>query len=108
MKFYHDKKKAVSVTVRLSDELDKYARDFLHIFNNVREYDWLYEVRNYPCSNDVTVTGAFEDTQPIRNYLAQFGEVVRVETVLLIDTQVEFDYDEYENYDDVVLISNEV
>ena len=108
MKFYHDKKKAASVTVRLSDDLNVYARNFLHIFNNVREHDWLYEVRNYPGSNNVTVTGDLEESGAIENYLAQFGEIVRIETVLVIDTQVEFDYDEYEDYDDVVLISTEV
>ena len=68
------KKKGREVGVKLSRDINKYAMDFLHIFNNVKSQEGLIRVWN-DYTNKVYVVCTEEMHDALRDYLSQFGEV---------------------------------
>lgn len=92
-----------AITVELEvDSLNDYAKNFLHIFNNVRESKELLNIKNYYGSNDVTVYCELESKDAAMKYLKSFGEIKDCEKVLMYQME-EPDYD-LDEYDDVVVI----
>ena len=94
MKCYPETEKAVRLTVKLSDDVQQYALDFLHIFNNVREHpDMLYKLENLEGTNLVFVTCCPGDVDAARWYLSQFGKITEEEIIYLVRIQVDFNWD---------------
>lgn len=71
------------VGVELSHDLEKYALDFLHIFNNVKERDGLIRVWN-DYNNGVYVVCDEDTHEALREYLSQFGKIKSDNPVQLI------------------------
>lgn len=93
MKCYLETEKAIRITVKLSDDVQQYALDFLHIFNNVRDNpDMLYKLENLYGTNLVFVTCSPGDVDTARQYLSQFGKIIEEETIYLVRIQVDFDW----------------
>lgn len=103
MKFHHETKGAYRIEVELSADLDKYARDFLAIFNNVRNHEELYKVENLEGTCRVFVTCASHVKPETVRFLEQFGEVKDIEHVLYAEAQLDWDYDLPEEYDSLVV-----
>lgn len=96
-----------AITVELEvDSLNDYAKNFLHIFNNVRESKELLNIKNYYGSNDVTVYCELESKDAAMKYLKTFGEIKDCEKVLMYQME-EPDYDLDEYYDVVAIPSFE-
>ena len=92
-----------AITVEIeTDNINDYAKNFLHIFNNVRENKELLKVRNYFGSNDVTVYCDEKNKDAAMKYLKSFGEIKDCEKVLMYQLS-EPDYD-INKYDDVIII----
>ena len=87
----------VAVTVEIKGGIDEYAKSFLHIFNNVRESEKLFNVVNNKY-NDVTVYCEEERKESLVKYLKNFGEIKSIEKVLMyqIEDTDEIPSDEYE------------
>ena len=82
VKYYHEKQKAIVVTVRLDGNVQQYAMSFLHIFNNAREFpNSFYKVENISGSNDIFVTCRPSDEKEVKEYLEQFGEIRYTEEI---------------------------
>lgn len=109
MKFYPQAEKAIRLTVKLSDDIQQYAMDFLHIFNNVREHpDMLYKLENLDGTNLVFVTCCPDDVDAARQYLSQFGKITEAETIYLVRIQVDFDWDKLDgDISDVLFLAEE-
>lgn len=109
MKCYPETEKAVRLTVKLSNDVQQYALDFLHIFNNVREYpDMLYKLENLEGTNLVFVTCCPEDVDAARQYLSQFGKITEEEIIYLVRVQVDFNWDLLDgDISDVLFIAEE-
>ena len=91
-----------AVTVEIEGDLKEYADSFLHIFNNVRESEDLFKVKNYYGSNDVTVYCELDAKDKLVKYLKAFGEIKGCEKVLLfIMEEPEYNIDKY--YDAVIV-----
>lgn len=91
-----------AVTVDVEGNVKEYAESFLHIFNNVRESEELYLVKNYYSSNEVTVYCDLDFKDDLIRYLKAFGEIKGCEKVLLYQmTEPEYDFDKY--YDAIVI-----
>lgn len=106
----HEEKIAVyredgyEVGVELSHDLNQYALDFLHIFNNVKSQDGLIRVWN-DYNNTVYVVSDEDTHNALVEYLKQFGEIKsdRLVQLLRVDSFAsEIDYD-LDKYDDLVL-----
>lgn len=90
-----------AVTVEVEGDVKEYAENFLHIFNNIRESEELFKVKNYYGSNDVTVYCELEAKDKLIKYLNAFGKIKGCEKVLLLKMEEpEYDIDKY--YDIVV------
>ena len=82
IKYYHDKEKAIQITVRLDGNVQRYALSFLHIWNNARDYpEIFYKVENMSASNNVFVTCNPERVEEVTEYLEQFGEIRYTEEI---------------------------
>lgn len=82
VKYYHEKQKAIQITVRLDGDIQQYAMSFLHIWNNAREFpNMFYKVENISGSNNVFVTCRPKDAEDIKEYLEQFGEIRYTEEI---------------------------
>lgn len=91
-----------AVTVEILGNVGEYAKNFLHIVNNVRDNkDLLKKVENYH-NNDVTVYCVPEAKDELIRYLGNFGEFKSCEKVLLYQLS-EPDYD-INKYDSVVVV----
>ena len=96
------------VGVELSWDINKYALDFLHIFNNVKEQSGLIRVWN-DYGRNVYVVCDEETHEACKQYLEQFGKIVSDNPVEIIrvDTwtrnHVSYDLDKYY---DLILDSN--
>ena len=89
------------VGVELSNNLEKYALDFLHFFNNVKEQDGLIRIwNNY--GNIVYVVSDDDTHDALLEYLKQFGaiksdrrvQIMRVDAMDSYDN-IRYDYDKY-------------
>lgn len=92
-----------AVTVEIEEcSINEYAKNFLHIFNNVRESKELFKVRNYFGSNEVTVYCELDSKDALIKYLKSFGEIKGCEKVLMYQMEEpEYDFDKY--YDAIVV-----
>ena len=87
-----------AVTVTIKGSIEEYAKNFLHIFNNVRENKELLKVENHYSNNDVTVYCEPEFKDATIKYLENFGEIKECEKVLMYQMEEpDFDLDEYED-----------
>ena len=94
------------VGVELSSKLEKYAMDFLHIFNNVKGEDWLIRIwNNYGNTVYVTCNGEEENHHALVEYLKQFGEIKsdRKVQVIYVDSWASDIHCDYDKYDDLIL-----
>lgn len=92
-----------AVTVEVEGNTKEYAESFLHIFNNVRENKELLKVKNYYCSNDVTVYCELDFKDATVKYLKMFGKIKSCEKVLMYQIdEPDFDFDKY---DEAIIIS---
>lgn len=92
-----------AITVEIeTDNINDYAKHFLHIFNNVRENKELLKIENHFGSNDVTIYCDAEYREETIKYLENFGHVKSYERVLMYQME-EPDYD-INKYDDAVVI----
>ena len=90
----------IAVTVHIDGKLEDYAKALLHIFNNVREDKFLYKVRNFYYSDDITVYASKDSKRDLVEYLEQFGTIKRIDKVLMLsipDYQIDYDFDEYDD-----------
>lgn len=87
----------LAVTVKVEGSIDEYAKNFLHIFNNVRENRELLKVENHH-NNDVTVYCEEKTKDALIKYLKNFGEIKSIEKVLMYQVEdcVGCDFDKYE------------
>lgn len=93
-----------AVTVEIEGNVNEYAENFLHIFNNVRESKELLKIKNYYGSNDVAVYCELDSKEALVKYLKAFGEIKSCEKVLLYRLE-EPEYD-FDKYDDAVLVTD--
>lgn len=103
VKLLTNKFEAYAVTVDVKGNLEEYAKSFLHIFNNVREFNKLIKVENHRSNNDVTVYCELDALENLMDYLKNFGEIKGYEKVLayqLVDTD---DYD-FDKYSDAIVV----
>ena len=91
-----------AVTVEIKGSLEDYAKNLLHIFNNVREHKVLKKMVNHYGSNDVTVYCSLDAREETIKYLEEFGHVKGYTRVLMY-ALCEPDYD-INKYDDAVVI----
>ena len=91
-----------AVTVEIEGSLEDYAKNLLHIFNNVRKHKVLKKMENHYGNNDVTVYCTLDAREETIKYLENFGHVKGYERVLMYQLE-EPDYD-INKYDDVVVI----
>lgn len=91
-----------AVTVEVKGNLEEYAENFLHIFNNVRENKELLKIKNHYDSNDVTVYCELDSKEALIKYLKLFGEIKYCEKVLMYQME-EPDYD-FDKYADAIII----
>ena len=87
------------VGVELSGNLEKYALDFLHIFNNVKERNGLIRVWN-DYNRTVYVVCDEGTHDALCEYLSQFGEIksdrhVQLMRVDGIANSISYDFDKY-------------
>jgi hypothetical protein len=83
---------AMRIKVLLSDDIQKYATDFLAIYNNAKSDPDLYKVYN-DYANGVYLVCNPDVKDAAVKFLEQFGEVVNVEFVKLVKPYVEcFEY----------------
>lgn len=93
MRCYPESKKAIEFTVKLPGDVNQYALNFLHIFNNVRENpDVLCNLKNYDGTNLISVVCDMDYENEAEAYLSQFGEITEKEYVYLIRVAVDVDY----------------
>ena len=80
-----EKVKGYVATVELPEDLNEYAKSFLAIHNNKREYRGIIKITNYATGNLVRVYYTDECPLDVPNWLAFYGEVkdVREITVYL-------------------------
>lgn len=104
MRINTEKHDGWSVTVDLEGQtISEYAKNFLAIFNNVREYpNAMVKVENY-YDNRITVWCYNDYKANTIEFLEQFGKITYVEKVLIIEADYEFDY---EKYDDSLIINS--
>ena len=81
IKFTAEKVKVSRIRVTLSEDLQKYALDFLKISNNVRDNSELLMCGNYPGSNDVFVVCTESATEATVDWLGWFGKVSETESL---------------------------
>ena len=93
---------AYEVTVRMEGDVQTYAMNFLHIFNNVKTDSDLIRVTN-GYNNDVFVVCKEDTLDTLKQYLSQFGDITNVDKVLCAHICEDIDYD-YEEYWDLVLV----
>lgn len=76
LRFEAELVEAVQFVVKPPQDLDTYAKNFLAIFNNVRDYgkDFL-KIENYPTSK-VAVTCKVESKKEVKDFLEWYGEIV--------------------------------
>lgn len=91
-----------AITVDIKGGIEEYAQSFLHIFNNVRESNELFKVRNYYDDNCVTVYCELDSKDALEKYLKAFGEIKSCEKVVMYRME-EPDFD-IDNYYDAVLV----
>lgn len=92
-----------AVTVNMEEcSLNEYAKNFLHIFNNVRESKELLKIKNHYGSNDITVYCEVDYKDSLVKYLKSFGEIKYCEKVLMLQVE-EPDYD-IDKYDDIIIV----
>lgn len=94
---------AYAITAKLNSELTTYAKDFLCIFNNVREFDELLGVENYYGSNNVTVYCQEKDKDATVEFLENYGDILSCDKVLVY--QVEEPVYDIKKYSDI-FVSN--
>lgn len=94
MEFY----KGFEVGVKMEGSIEEYAKNFLAIFNNVRENDELVSVRN-DWGNTVYVTCYADALAETKKFLSQFGRVVSVESALVVrcGDDIEYDFGVYDS-----------
>ena len=91
-----------AITVDVEGDVKEYAESFLHIYNNVRESQELFKIKNYYDSNEVTVCCELDSKDALIKYLKAFGEIKGCEKVLLYQMEEpEYDLDKY--YDAIVV-----
>lgn len=91
-----------AVTVEIEGSLEDYAKNLLHIFNNVREHKVLKKMENHYGNNDVTVYCTLDAREETIKYLEDFGHIKSCARVLMYQLE-EPDYD-INKYDDAVVI----
>lgn len=91
-----------AVTVDIEGDIDEYAKNFLHIFNNVREHSELIKVKNYYNSNEVTVYCELDSKEVLIKYLKAFGEIKGCEKVVMYQME-EPEYDIEKYYDNIII-----
>lgn len=91
-----------AVTVEIEGGLEEYAKNLLHILNNVREHKALKKMVNHYGSNDVTVYCTLDAKDETIKYLESFGHVKSYERVLMYQLE-EPDYN-INKYDDAVVV----
>lgn len=82
--------------------MEDYAKNLLHIFNNVREHKVLKKMENHYGNNDVTVYCTLDAREETIKYLEDFGHIKSCARVLMYQLE-EPDYD-INKYDDAVVI----
>ena len=100
------KDKAYRVEVKLPSPIDEYAKNFLAIYNNVREDNRLLKMYNNR-GNSVFVVVREDIKDDAVDWLEIFGEIVEVTEVKIITplvpiTCTDSDFDEY--LDDVEIL----
>lgn len=105
-KFSYKKEEAMRIVVNIEGDVQKYAMNFLHIWNNARENsDVFYKVGNtYDNRVYVTFNPAYKNE--VKEYLEQFGKILREDKILKVniffDCHFEEDYKSLfpDDYDD--------
>lgn len=91
IKYEAKKTEGVQFTMELPKELNEYAKNFLAIFNNAREYpeNLLKVENNY--KGDVFVTVPKRKVDICRDFLSQFGEIKYEEDVNIFEMTAVYD-----------------
>lgn len=96
--FYKTEEKAIKIKLHIPDErtTKDYALNFLHIWNNAREYpNMFYKVYNNR-GNDIFVICNPKNKEDVIEYLEYFGEIRSVEEAKLITIKAKLDEFGYE------------
>ena len=97
VEFEYEQRYATRIKVELSGDIDEYARSFLAIYNNVKnDSDLLKVYNNY--GNGVYVVCETEVKDAVIQFLEQFGQVVSVEAIEIIQPQC-YDYEYRDDMD---------
>ena len=93
------------VTVVLSNDIDEYAKDFLALFNNVREWDYLLKIENNPINNEVDIYCTLETVHTVEKALENYGVVYTPKKCLYAVVE-NIDYD-LNKYDSLIVIDEQ-
>lgn len=83
MRFTAESKMAIRIKVNIVGDIDDYAKSFLIIYNNVKNDSSLLKVYN-DYENGVYVVCETEAVDAATEFLKQFGDIVKTETVKVI------------------------
>lgn len=110
IKFNHTKEKATRITMRMDCTVEQYALNFLHIFNNAREYPNMFYNLENNSGNDIFVTCRSSDAETIKEYLEQFGTITDEEIINRVIISAQYDslgwkelFDNWENETEFVV-----
>lgn len=91
VKFDYTKEKAILFDLTLDKPVEEYALNFLHIWNNAREYpNMFYKVENNS-GCDVFVTANPKYEEEVFDYLSQFGDVSK-EIISWVTITAQYDF----------------
>ena len=91
IRFTHEMEKAKRIVVDIKGNTQEYALSFLHIWNNAREYsNVFYKVENCYDSR-VYVTCSVDEVDSVKEYLADFGEILAVDDINKVNVILEYD-----------------
>lgn len=87
-----DKEPATYFLVRHHGTLQEYAMNFLHLYNNAREYsNMIHKIQNIRDTNDVMVWCDRNCKKNVREYLEQMYEIVNEEDCEVVNPSVAFE-----------------
>ena len=91
-KFYTEKQNGFTICVNVHGNVDEYAKKFLAIYNNAREYpDTIAHVEN-SYDNRVYVTVYENAKERAVKWLSDFGEIKSVESCDIFKIYAEYPY----------------
>lgn len=92
VKWYHETEQAKKIKLEMKGDIQEYALNFLHIFNNAKNNtDMIYNISN-DYENGVYITCPIKHVETVSKYIEQFGEIVEVYDIKIV--RIDYHYSE--------------